>query len=201
MKPIDFRSEALPISGYCVPGCRRNFTDEEKLALGLVIGSQDGLLLSEKNKVLDQQEIQLLNYLDQQRNLKVMIDEDEVSRLQVSPNSTVPVATTVFDDGPNKIGSETTSLCDDETKLIQNMEKSFRLKSNVHESSSSSSSSSPSSLTDLLQDSLIIQEDSSMEEMKKHQAQIGGRKKKEIQIPTLINKLNIEKRRRQKWKD
>lgn len=28
--PIDFRSEALPLSGYCVPGLRRKFTPEEK---------------------------------------------------------------------------------------------------------------------------------------------------------------------------
>lgn len=52
---FDFRSENLPLSGYAVCGSRRAFTDEEKLSLGLVVRSKDGLLDAEKRQLADAQ--------------------------------------------------------------------------------------------------------------------------------------------------
>lgn len=55
-QPLDFRSEALPLSGYAASGCRRKYNDEEKLRLNLVLRSMDGCPDLEKRQLMEEQQ-------------------------------------------------------------------------------------------------------------------------------------------------
>lgn len=55
-KAIDFRADALPLAGYCVTGCRRRFTEAEKLSSNLVVGCKDGALPLQMKALLEEQE-------------------------------------------------------------------------------------------------------------------------------------------------
>lgn len=69
----------MPLAGYCVTGCRRNFTDAEKLAMNLVVRSKDGLLPLEKRRLEEQK-----NNIDSSLNMEILNNENPTQALSTN---------------------------------------------------------------------------------------------------------------------